>query len=857
MSKSMHSQEADFFYTDKSSGTELKFTPKTDEVVALIADKSMVDLETADASGKLVGINTQRRFAVLQVSKDEQQSMTDALVADPQIANSIPVMVDGDGLNRYFLPNEYTVQFNEGVSARDAEKIIEEVGSTVVYKQRTEGYYTVSVPEGVALFTAIRQMSAYSAVAFAEPSEFGLNDGLYEPNDPYFNTLWGLRNTGQTVNGKTGTAGADIKIVPAWDITRGKSSVIIAVIDTGADLDHPDLKFNILPRGVEDWDFAANDKVPEDEGSSTHGTHVAGTVAAVDNNIGVIGVAPGCQIMPLRVNLTSGMNANRADAINYVANQAATYPDRRYVINCSWKMSGNHAGVRNSIVNAVNKNVVVVFAAGNDKRNTDFTPEYPGVYPQVIAVAATDQRDKKASFSNYGNNVDVSAPGVNIRSSIGGGNYGYKNGTSMAAPHVAGLAALIWSVNPSLTNAQVRKTIEDNCDNIDSLNPTYAGKLGKGRINAYKSLLNTIPRGYAGVWRSGTGRYAVWINASWQSFRDKWQEWNAQGLRLHDIHVRRRGSKTLYSGVFLPGSGAYGLWANVTWDSFKAKWEEWSNQGLRLVDIHVHRVGNKNRYSGVFLPGSGAYGLWANVTWDSFKAKWEELSRQGLRLVDIHVHRVGNKTRYSGVFLPGRGGYGLWANTTWSSFVSKWREWSNQGLRLVDLNMHQVGNSIRYSGVFLPGNDSHYLWANVTFESLRAKWQELDEQGLRLIDFEITNPEDDATDFSDISLGGGEISYSPLEQEAFGGIFGQETVNDVVDFYQTPLEGGGGIGTGNGAKADPKVDRDLEMNGGAFFPNESENSNDQEGLGGAFFNIESADLPMTEVEGYGGVVLQD
>ncbi len=365
-------------------------------------------------------------------------------------------------------------------------------------------------------------------------------------------------------------------------------------------------------------------------------------------------------------------------------------------------------------------------------------------------------------------------------------------------------------------------------------------------------------RGYAGVWRSGTGNYGVWINASWQSFRDKWQEWNAQGLRLHDIQVRRRRGQTLYSGVFRPGSGAYGLWANVTWDSFTNKWQEWSNQGLRLVDLHVHRVGNQNRYSGVFLPGSGAYALWANVKWDSFKAKWQELSRQGLRLVDIHVHRVGGQTRYSGVFRPGRGGYGLWANTTWSSFVSKWQEWSNQGLRLVDLNMHQVGDSIRYTGVFLPGNDSHYLWANVTVESLRAKWQELAEQGLRLIDFEITNPEEGAAaDFADISLGGEEISDSPLEQEAFGGIFRQETLNDVADFSQALLEGGGGIGTGNGAKADPKVDHDDEMNGGAFFPNESEISNDPEGLGGAFFNVESADLPITEVEGYGGVVLPD
>ncbi|MEQ9358051.1 M12 family metallopeptidase [Coleofasciculus chthonoplastes] len=364
-------------------------------------------------------------------------------------------------------------------------------------------------------------------------------------------------------------------------------------------------------------------------------------------------------------------------------------------------------------------------------------------------------------------------------------------------------------------------------------------------------------RGYAGVWRSGTGRYALWINASWQSFRDKWQTWSSQGLRLQDIHVRRRGSQTLYSGVFRPGSGAYGLWANVTWDSFKAKWQEWSQQGLRLVDIHVHRVGDQNRYSGVFLPGSGAYGLWVNVTWDSFKAKWQEWSQQGLRLVDIHVHRVGSQNRYSGVFLPGRGGYGLWVNATWSSFFSKWQELTDQGLRLVDLNMHQVGNSIRYSGVFLPGNDDHYLWANVTFESLRAKWQELAAQGLRLVDFEITNPEDGAADFADISLEGGDVSYSSREQEGFGGIFEPAALNDVADFSQVLQESGGGMGNSNGAEVAHKADQDGETNGGVFFPDSNVKlSNEQEGLGGAFFNVEP-DQSTTESEGYGEVILPD
>jgi hypothetical protein len=291
-----------------------------------------------------------------------------------------------------------------------------------------------------------------------------------------------------------GSIDADIDAPEAWNIETGKKHVVVAVIDTGCDLDHPDLVGNILPRGSEDWDFAdAADDVPWD--SDTHGTHVAGTVAARRNGQGVVGVAYGAWVMPLRVDLTTGMNQNRADAINYVAAQAAKYNNtRRYVINCSWKMNGDHAGVRNAINNAVSKNVVVVFAAGNANTDIDTTPQYPAVYPEVIAVAATDQRDQRASFSNYGNKVDVAAPGVNVYSTIPNDTYGFKNGTSMASPHVAGVAALIWSKNPDLTNAQVRKCIEATTDNIDAKNPGFAGKLGTGRVNALKALLHVPPR---------------------------------------------------------------------------------------------------------------------------------------------------------------------------------------------------------------------------------------------------------------------------------------------------------------------------------------------------------------------------
>lgn len=490
-------KETDYTYTNKFNNKEIQFAAKPDEVVATFqpqpSEATLHDTMEATSLAVSQGINYERGFGVFQAAPEQDVTeAAESLSAQPEIANAIPALVDDEGKTRYFLPDELTVQFRNEVSAAQAEKIINDHGSRILVQQRTPGYFTIAVPEGRGLFETLREFSAMDEVAFAEPSEAGFNDALlYIPDDPDFSKLWGLHNTGQVVNGVAGTADADIDAAEAWDITRGHPDVIMAVIDTGMDLNHPDLAPNLLPIGAEDWDFAdAADKSPDD--TAGHGTHVAGTTAAVDNTTGVVGVAPKCRIMPLRVNLTAGMNQNRADAINYVAAQAVANPTRRYVVNCSWKMNGDHAGVHNAIINALNNNVVVVFAAGN--ANVDIggaTPQYPAIYPEVIAVVATDQRDKRATFSNFGAATDVSAPGVNIFSTIPNDTFGFNAGTSMAAPHVAGLAGLIWSRNRTLTNHQVRKIIETTGDNIDALNPGFAGKLGKGRINAFKALQAT------------------------------------------------------------------------------------------------------------------------------------------------------------------------------------------------------------------------------------------------------------------------------------------------------------------------------------------------------------------------------
>jgi subtilisin family serine protease len=478
---------ADAWYVDKLSGERRAFTESRDEAIVTfppLQDGDVLRRIVASPAVRSVsrGANLRRGFAAVYVTPGTRADDT------AEVGAALPVMIDQYGLRRYFLPGELTVQFRAGVDPRRAEQIIAEHGSRVLVRQRTPGYYTLGLPEGGDVFAAIREFSQLEEVAFAEPSEAGFNDALdYLPDDPDFGQLWGLHNTGQTVNGTAGTADIDIDAPEAWDLLRGHPDVIVTVIDTGADLDHPDLQANILPRGAEDWDFSdAGDPSPDD--SDSHGTHVAGTAAGVDNTVGVIGVAPQCRIMPLRINLTSGMNQNRADAINYVAQQAAANPTLRYVVNCSWRTNSDHAGVRNAITNAVDSNVVVVFAAGNDNSNTDVTPQFPGVYPEVISVAALDSQGVKATFSNFGANVDVAAPGVDTWSSVPDDDHGFKSGTSMAAPHVTGVAALVWSVYTGLSNAEVREIVEDTCDSVAGVNPGFPGQLGRGLVNAHRAV---------------------------------------------------------------------------------------------------------------------------------------------------------------------------------------------------------------------------------------------------------------------------------------------------------------------------------------------------------------------------------
>lgn len=295
------------------------------------------------------------------------------------------------------------------------------------------------------------------------------------PNDPSFNKLWGLHNTGQT----GGTANADINAPEAWSYTTGSSSVIVAVIDTGVDAGHGDLTANTLSG----YNFITSTAGQTDDNG--HGTHCAGTIGAVGNNgIGVTGVAWNVKILPLKFldASGSGYTSNAVKAINYAKTNGA------HIISNSWGGTSYSQALKDAIDAS---NALFVCAAGNSGQNTDSTPHYPSAYnsPNIISVAATDHRDALASFSNYGQNtVHVGAPGVSIYSTYPSskGNYATLSGTSMATPHVAGMAALIKSANPGMNTADLKSVILSSVDTKSSL----SGKcLTGGRINAEKAVM--------------------------------------------------------------------------------------------------------------------------------------------------------------------------------------------------------------------------------------------------------------------------------------------------------------------------------------------------------------------------------
>lgn len=327
------------------------------------------------------------------------------------------------------------------------------------------------------------------------------------PDDADFGKLWGLRNTGSNEpKGTAGIEGADVNALKAWDITKGSRAVRIAVIDTGVDYNHPDLKANmwintkeIAGNRIDDdnngfiddvygYDFANTDSDPMD--GNGHGSHCSGTIGAVHNNkTGVAGVMADVSIMAIKFLGDDGSGSLEAavKAIDY-----ATMMNVDLMSN-SWGGGGRSEALFEAIQRASDKGIIFTAAAGNSSSNNDSSPSYPASYenPNIVSVAALTAQNSLASFSSYGrNSVHIAAPGHNILSTVNGGKYDVYSGTSMATPHVSGVLGLLLAKEGRIPHEVLR-------DRLTLTGVPVAGLRGKtttaSRVDAYNLLTDYRP----------------------------------------------------------------------------------------------------------------------------------------------------------------------------------------------------------------------------------------------------------------------------------------------------------------------------------------------------------------------------
>ena len=396
--------------------------------------------------------------------------------------------------------NPALIALNKKYQAYAVDKIFPNAEGTIL-----DNVYLLHVPVGSDILLIVQNYASCPDVVYAEPN--GVLSFCIIPNDTNFSKQWSLHNTGQVFQGSLhGTPDADIDAPEAWEIETGSLDVVIANIDTGIDYTHPDLAAKIWNNtdeisgndidddhngyidDIRGWDFFYNDSnVTDGEG---HGTMIAGVIAASTNNsIGIAGVTWNSIIMPVRTTNETGWSSYTflAQGIKYAADNGAD------IINIE-AATYSPSGILLDAVNYAYDNRVFLCApAGNSNSQHQF---YPAAYENVTGVAATDQDDTKASFSNYGEWVDIAAPGNKIFSTMPTyhcyendlygvpQNYSFGTGTSMAAPMVAGVAALLLSKDPSLTNDEVKTLL---CENVDPYNSTEY--IGTGRLNAQKALI--------------------------------------------------------------------------------------------------------------------------------------------------------------------------------------------------------------------------------------------------------------------------------------------------------------------------------------------------------------------------------
>lgn len=408
------------------------------------------------------------------------------------------------------VPGEYVVKLKPVMQVQGAnfQTLSQRLGVFVKSAIPEDNIVVVKRPVIETRGFAIKSLNQNPLVDVAEPNF------IYRvsktPNDPMYGNLWGMHNGGQADSeNQVGTVGVDINVEKAWDLTTGSSDVLVAVIDTGLDYTHPDLAPNAWVNqaelngqaGVDDdnngyvddihgMNFVDADKpTNEPMDDHGHGSHCSGTIGAKgDDGKGIVGVNWNVKIMPVKFLSADGGGTleGAIKAIDYATKMGAK------VMSNSWGGGGFSQNLQDAIQRSADAGAIFIAAAGNDSNNNDVTASYPATFPvaNIVSVAAIDNQGKLASFSNYGKkSVHVAAPGVNIYSSVFGGKYDSWSGTSMATPHVSGIAALMLAYEPTLTAADIKARLIGTARPLAGLR----GKVASGLVDAYAALTNTTP----------------------------------------------------------------------------------------------------------------------------------------------------------------------------------------------------------------------------------------------------------------------------------------------------------------------------------------------------------------------------
>ena len=580
----------------------------------------------------------------------------------------------------------------------------------------------------VAMAEAINATKQIKGVGLLEDNDTPLPTALpVGTNDPRFVDQWHYENTGQN----NGTPGADISLLDAWTVETGNSSVIVAIEDGGIDFDHIDLAANMW---INPGEIAGNDidddnngyiddiygyNFADDTGDiyvGDHGTHVAGTVAAVSNNgIGVSGIAGGSGnndgVKLMSCNVFSATSGGFAEAYTYAADNGAIISQNSWTYTYPYQYDQAVLdGIDYFIANAGGPDApmnggIVIFAAGNDNSQSRY---YPAYYSNVLAVAATNKNDVKSYYSNYGTWVDIAAPGGELEttnedptavlSTFPNDTYGVFQGTSMACPHVSGVAALVISKYAgNITPDELRTKLVDNTDPIDALNGSrYQGKLGSGRLNAYKALtddnLPSVPSGLAAT------------NVTQTSFTIGWNA--VSGAVSYDIQIREQA----------------GTWQTINTSEVNYDYTGATAETTYEFQVRANNDAGSSSYSVIAstttetaptAPDTPENLVASNITYNSFAISWDAITDADD--YDLNVRPTGGTWTVVNLSSTTYNYTGLDAETTYEFQVR-----ANNNIGSSAYSNTATATTIEAPSA--PSTPTNLVASNITYNSFTISW---------------------------------------------------------------------------------------------------------------------------------------